>query len=192
MQFNPGDRYVNTDVRSLLLNTTTAYEAFDEAELIGSEYTAGIPLVSAKAMLDDDYYTKDIAPLIYNWYPVKGISITGRDVNEYGVPPAKAFPLYDGYLSFIASGIYNEAMSKRFPYVYELPFYYCKDYYELATKAVNSFDKGIDMKPLMPLINSHFLFIRQGIYKTNFNYTLPGGKAGSSNQVNYTNTLDWR
>lgn len=192
LQLEPTSRYVNSDTRSLLLKTYNSYEIFDEAELIGNDYTAGNPLVSVDAMMDNDYYTKDIAPLVYNWYPQKGISITDRDVNKYGVPPAKAFPLYDGYLGYISGDSFNDFMSKILPFVYELPYYYSKDYYELRTKAVNSFDKGIDMRPLIPLINSSFLFIRQGNYKTNFRYTLPGGKAGTTRQINYINTLDWR
>lgn len=192
LQLEPASRYVNSDARSLLLKSRDSYELFDEAELTGNDYTAGEPLVSAEAMMDNDYYTKDIAPLVYNWYPLKGISITNRDVNQYGVPPSKAFPLYDGYLSYISGNTFNDFMTKIFPFVYELPYYYSKDYYELRTKAVNSFDKGIDMRPLLPLINSHFLFIRQGSNKTTLRYSLPGGKAGTTRQMDYINTLDWR
>jgi hypothetical protein len=192
IRFNPSDRYVNTDVRSLLLKSADSYELFDEAELTGNDYTANHPLVTAEAVMDNDYYVKDIAPLIYNWYPLKGISITNRDVNGYGVPPSRAFPLYEGYQGYISGDSFNDFMSKILPYVYELPYYYSRDYYELRTKAVNSFDKGINMTPLMPLINSHFLFIRQGNYRTDFRYILPGGKAGSMKQLDYTNTLDWR
>jgi hypothetical protein len=43
-----------------------------------------------------------------------------------------------------------------------------------------------------PLINSRFLFMRKGNYKTIFRYVLPGGKAGSDKQLDYVNTLDWR
>ncbi|MDR0768519.1 MAG: hypothetical protein LBE71_01225 [Dysgonamonadaceae bacterium] len=192
LQLEPTSRYVNTDVRSLLLKSRNSYETFDEAELTGNDYTAGAPLISAQDMIDNDYYTKDIAPLVYNWYPQKGISITGRDVNEYGVPPSKAFPLYDGYLGYISGNTFNDFMSKILPFVYELPYYYSKDYYELRTKAVNSFDTGINIQPLMPLINSSFPFIRQGNYKTIFRYNLPGGKAGTIRQIDYINTLDWR
>jgi hypothetical protein len=192
LQLEPTSRYVNSDTRSLLLKANNSYEIFDEAELIGNDYTAGQPLVSAEAIMDNDYYTKDIAPLVYNWYPLKGITITNRDVNQYGVPPSKAFPMYDGYLAYVSGNTFNDFMSKIIPFVYELPYYYSKDYYELRTKAVNSFDKGINMQPLMPLINSSFLFIRQGNYKTTFRYNLPGGKAGTTKQMDYINTLDWR
>lgn len=188
----PNSRYVNSDARSLLLISKDSYELFDDAELTGNDYTEGTPLVTAEAMMDNDYYTKDIAPLVYDWYPLKGISITGRDVNEYGVPPARAFPLYDGYLSYISGNTFNSFMSKILPFVYELPYYYSKDYYELRTKAVNSFDKGIDMSLLMPLINSRFFWMRQGHYKTTFRYSLPGGKTGTTKQIDYINTLDWR
>lgn len=191
--FNPSDRYVNTDIRSLLLTASKSFELFDEAELIGSDYTAGVPLVSLEAVLDDAYYTKDIAPILYNWYPAKGISISRRDVGVYGAPPAKAFPILDGYLNYIMSDTYNESIAKRLPFVYELPYYYNQDYYELLTKAVNSFDKGIDLTPVMPLIESdHFPFIRKGNYKTKMIYILPGGKQGTSKQINYEQTLDWR
>lgn len=192
LQLEPSSRYVNTDVRSLLLLSKNSYETFDEVELVGNRYTAGTPLVSVEAVMDDDYYVKDIAPLVYNWYPVGGISITGRDVNGYGVPPAKAFPLYDGYLSYISGKAFNGFMSRMLPFVYELPYYYGLDYYELRTKAVNSFDKGMDMGPLLPLINSSFPYIRQGNYKTNFRYNLPGGKAGTVKRLDYINTLNWR
>jgi hypothetical protein len=187
-----GSRYVNTDVRSLLLSSTDNYELFDEAELIGSIYTANIPLISVEAILDDDYYNKDIAPLIYNLFPYQGIKITERDINVYGFPPQRAFPLYDGYLSYISSDVYDSFKSKLIPFMYELPFYYSLDYYELKTKAVNSFDKGINMQPLMPLIESGFPFIRNGNYKTHIKYVLPGGKAGTSKQINYINTLNVR
>ncbi|MDR1883534.1 MAG: hypothetical protein LBR26_12255 [Prevotella sp.] len=192
LQLEANSRYVNTDVRSLILGSKDSYEPFDETELNGNDYTADMPLVSAEALLDDDYYIKDIAPLMYDRYPPGGISVTGRDVNEYGVPPSKAFPLYDGYLGYISGGIFNDFMSKILPFVYELPYYYSLDYYELRTKAVNSFDKGVDMQPLMPLINSRFPFIRKGDYKAKMQYVLPGGKAGTNRQLNYTNTLDWR
>jgi hypothetical protein len=190
--FIPESRYVNSDVRSLMLVSRESYEPFDQAELTGNDDTAGLPLVRLEAMMDNDYYTKDIAPVVYNWYPLKGISITNRDVTQYGVPPSKAFPLYEGYLDYISANTFNSFMSRILPFVYELPYYYNRDYYELRTKAVNSFDKGIDMQPLMPLINSYFLFIRQGDYKTTFRYSLPGGKAGSTKQLDYINTLDWR
>lgn len=192
LQLEPTSRYVNPDARSLLLKSNSSYETFDEVELIGNDYTAGKPLVSVEAIMDNDYYTKDIAPLVYNWYPLKGISITNRDANQYGVPPSKAFPIYSGYLAYISGNTFNDFMSKIIPFVYELPYYYSKDYYDLSTKAANSFDKGIDMRLLLPLLNSHFPFIRQGSYKTTFRYNLPGGKAGTTKQMDYINTLDWR
>jgi hypothetical protein len=192
-QLEPTNRYINSEVRDLLMINKGEIELFDEAELVGTGYTAGVPLLSVEAALDNDYYLKDIAPLVYNGYPVQGLTITKRDAKEYGVPPTRALPLYDGYLNYIAGNTYDDFLSRMFPYVYELPYYYCIDYYDLQTRAVNSFDKkGINMAPLMPLIESHFLFIRQGNYRVNFKYTLPGGKVSSTTPFNYVNTLDWR
>ncbi len=185
LKFNTGSRYVSSEIRSLLLSSSSNYELFDEAELVGNAYTSGMPLVVAEAVLDDDYFKKDIAPLIYNGYPISGLRITGRDVNIYGVPPSKAYHLYDGYLNYIYSNSYNDVMSKIWPFVYELTYYYASDYYELKTKASNMFDKGINMNRLKPLVESKFFFIRPGKYKTVFRYMLPGGKQGTSRQLNY-------
>lgn len=165
---------------------------FDIPELVGTEYTGGKPLIAVEAMLDNKYYAEDIAPMVYDWYPTGKISISYRDVNIYGVPPVKAFPIFEGYISQLESDTYNARLAKMVPYVYELPYYYNQDYYDLKTKAVNSFDKGFDMQPLMPLMTTPFLFMRQGDYKTQYRYILPGDKQGTTKQIIYTNTLDWR
>jgi hypothetical protein len=191
-QFRYSFRRVNSDVISLILQVNGNYELFDEAELIGNAYSGGKPLVSVKAMMDDAYYRTDIAPLIYQWYPGYGISITNRDVSKYGVPPALAFPLYDGYLSFLQSNTYNSVLSGMFPYVYELPAVYYHDYYHLRDKAVNALVKGVASETLRKLASSSYPFVRQGDYKSLLNYTLPGGRAGSSVNLNYHNSLDWR
>ena len=192
LHLETGSRYVNSEVRSLLLGTKDNYELFDLPELVGTDYTENVPLVSVEASLDNKYYTEDIAPLVYNWYPIGDIKITDRDVNIYGVPPTKAFPLYEGYLNMISSGTSNTLLLKMLPHVYELPYYYNQDFYELRTKAVNSFDKGYDLQPLMPLMTKPFLFMRQGDYKTHYKYTLPGGEQGTSIWIDYSNTIDWR
>jgi hypothetical protein len=191
-QFQYSFRRVNSDVISLILLVNGNYELFDEAELLGNSYSGDKPLVSVKALLDDAYYKTDIAPLIYQWYPAYGISITNRDVSKYGLPPALAFPLYDGYLNFLQSNTYNSQLAGIFPYVYELPAIYYYDYYHLRDKAVNAIVKGAANETLRRLAESSYQFIRQGDYKSLFNYTFPGGRAGSSLNLNYHNSLDWR
>ncbi len=193
IDFEPGSYKVLDDARSLLLIAKNKYELFDEIELMGSSYAENKPLISIEAILTDNYYTKDIAPLIYDGYPISGIKISNRNVNIYGVPPTKAFPFYTGYSNILSSGTADmEWKTRLLPYVYELSYYYYNDYHDLKTKAINSFDKGIDLEPLKPLKFSTFLFMRKGDYKAAVKYTLPGGKESSTKEINYINTIDWR
>jgi hypothetical protein len=184
--------YANSDVHMLMLRTKSDYEQFDEAELIGSSFTRNTPLITVEAILDDPYFREDIAPLIYNWYPGYGITITNRNVNILGAPPVRAFNLYSGYQSYLASGTYNATYSKLLPIVYEVHFYFNKDYYELRNKAADALLRNGNAPPLQNLVNSRFLFMRQGYYKSTWKYTLPGGNTGTSKQINYYNSLDWR
>jgi hypothetical protein len=192
LQYNPIFRRVNSDVISLVLQVNGSYELFDEVELAGTAYSGGQPLVSVKAALEDAYYKEDIAPLTYGWYPGYGITLSYRDVNIYGVPPDRAFPLYEGYLNFLRNNTYDSVLSKAFPYIYELPSVYYHDYYELRDKAVNYLIRGNQVNVLRKLAESQFQFIRGGKYKSRFYYALPGGKSGSSVDVNYENTLNWK
>lgn len=201
LSFTPRQIFVNDDTRALFLTTNKTYELFDATELIGSDYTNKKPLIEVEAVLDDKYYKLDIAPLVYNWYPLPNITITGRDVNLLGVPPVRSMVYYDGYVSTVMSNTYNATISQTFPFVYNLPYIYYCDYYELQSKAVNLLVRNMGSaayenyrKVLTPLINSHFLFIRQGDYKTKFRYVLPGAKEGvtTKKEINYINTLDWR
>lgn len=174
-----GAIYINTDVRVLYLKTGSRYELFDEADLIGSPYTTDKSLIYSEAVLDDAYYKNSIAPLTYNWYPYAGITIQNRDVNKAGVPPSKGFSIYDGYWNGTNSS------ATVMPIVYQLPYYYSKDFYELRNKAANMFDKGINMNPLLPLIRSQFPVIKEGNYKTKLKYIMPGNKLGSEKLIQY-------
>lgn len=191
ISFEYSVRYANTDIVTLTLKAQN-YELFDAVELEGSSFSKGKALVEVEALLDDPYYKQDIAPLIYNNYPVKGLTITWRDVEQYGVPPRRAFTLYDGYLAFIKSNQYNAELSNRFPYIYAVPYIYSQDYFELKNKAVNAYVNNVDVSLLKPLIESQFLFIRQGYYKSRFRYILPDGKKGTFKDLGYYNEIHWR
>lgn len=191
LELTEGQRYINSRVHSLLLLTQNSYELFDKVELIGNQYS-GSPLIEVESTLEDDYYQKDIAPILYDLISRYPFQITNRNL-DYGVPPSRAFPLYEGYLEYIISGsAYSKTMSALLPYVYELPYYYSLDFYEIKNKVVNSFDRGIDMHPFQPLLDNTLLFMRGGNYKTEFRYILPGDKKGTTKQLNYHNSLDWR
>ncbi|MDR1202100.1 MAG: hypothetical protein LBL58_10820 [Tannerellaceae bacterium] len=185
-------RRVNSDVVTLTLKAQN-YELFDVVELEGSSFSKGKALVEVEALFDDPYYKDDIAPLIYNDYPVRGLTITGRDVTRYGVPPRRAFTLYDGYLAFLKGNKYDGTLSNVFPYIYAAPYFYYQDYFELRNKAANYYINNKVNDPLLRrLIDSQFLFIRQGYYKSRFRYVLPDGKNGTSKDINYYNEIYWR
>lgn len=191
LKLNESQRYISSGIHSLLLLSDTSFEQFDEVELVGTDYSSNTPLVEVESMLEDNYYRLDIAPIIYNVIPNSPFSITKRDL-KYGVPPSKAFPLYDGYLQTVVNNEYNATMTKMLPYVYELPYYYSLDIYEIKTKIANSFDSYPHFNSLKPIVEGQYLFMRQGDYKTEFRYILPGGKKGTRKQINYHNSLDWR
>jgi hypothetical protein len=175
LNYEAGSMYIDTEVRVLLLASLSNFELFDAVELTGNSYTGNKPLVSVEAILDDYYYLSDIFPIVYKLNTVNSsIQISRRDA--YGVPPKKAFTLYD-----------NSDLSKSriIPFVYELPFYYRMDYIELKDKVKTASTRGTDVKPYLLLINSYFPYIRKGYYKAKYNYTLPSGIQGSSKQLNY-------
>jgi hypothetical protein len=179
LSLSKGAFRITQDVHALYLNTGKSYERFDEAEIEGVQTTETKSLIQAEAILEDAYYKEVIYPMLYKWYPIPGISIQNRNVNEAGLPPVKGFSVLDGYFSG------NTEAQRAVPVVYNLVYYYNKDFVELRSKAANMFDKGINMEPLMSLVISQFPLIREGEYKTLLKYVMPGTKPGTQKQVNY-------
>lgn len=179
LDLSKGAFRITQDVHALYLNTGKSYERFDEAELEGVPTSGNQPLIQPEAILEDAYYHDAIYPLLYKWYPMNGISIQNRNVNEAGAPPVKGFSILSGYFSG------NIEAQKAVPVVYNLVYYYNKDFVELRNKAANLFDSNINMTPLLPLITSQFPLIREGNYKTLLRYVMPGAKQGSQKTVNY-------
>lgn len=167
------------DVHVLYLKAGSSYERFDEAELEGVPSSRELALIRPEAVLDDSYYTRAIYPLLYQWYPMNGISIQNRNPNDAGVPPVKGFYILDGYFTG------NADAQRAFPLAYNLVHYYKRDFTELRNKAANMFDIGINMAPLLPLIQSQFPLILEGNYKTRLKYMIPGDKQGTQKLINY-------
>ena len=183
---------VFSDVINLSVRTSP-HEGFDLVELIGDKYTKGIPLVEAKALLDDDYYKKDIWPYLYASYPLGNrYYLTQRDVKEYGVPPAKALNISSIYMSKLQHGVDRIWREKSFPYSYDLPLIYKKDFVDLKSQVSNAFineDISSSSDPALKILNVKYKFIRYGRYNIRLQYILPGGKRGSSSQFYYKNTI---
>ncbi len=161
-------------------------EPFDIAELAGTSYTGDKPLVEAYATLADDYFKSHINPTIYAPYAAAKMKITNRDISILGVPPVKALPIQVAYLTEVESGIFNGAAKVTFPYSYNLPWLYRKDFYDLQHQAVNSY---INLGVLVPLINGYFPVILYGPYAIELQYILPGNVEGTKASFEFFNNF---
>ena len=114
------------------------HEAFDVVELLGSEYTNHISLISAEATLDDAYFTKDINPPLYAKYPLGGrYTFDNREVDLLGAPPKYALPIISRYLSNLEYEVGMSMLKTTFPYRYNLGLIYKKDWVDMHSQIVN-------------------------------------------------------
>ena len=182
---------VFSDVISLSVQTRP-HEGFDLAELTGNRYTNQVPLVEVKALLDDDYYLRDIRPNIYSSYPFANKFYFIRDINQYGVPPSKALPVLTYYLTSLQEEVDRSWRKITFPYRYDLPYTYKKDLVDLKSQVSNACVNGgvsCSNDTALEILNVRFKFIRYGRYNINMQYVLPGGHKGSLNQFHYKNNI---
>lgn len=165
-------------------------EPFDAAELEGNATTAYVPLVSTTAITDDAYFQADLAPKIYDNYPIKReIFITYRNTAELGIVPRKALYVMSSYLAQARAGKVDSWHTAQMPFVYNLPFYYKKDFSNIQYHVVAKY-AGTPYAPEYNfLINGRFQFIRYGKYKVEYQYVLPGGIAGSRAAFEYLNPV---
>ncbi|MDR2292027.1 MAG: hypothetical protein LBE11_00955, partial [Prevotellaceae bacterium] len=169
---------------------TVDMEPFDLSELIGSAQTENKPLVNLEAALDESYYTTKIRPLLYNDYPVQGIiSVTNRDADIFGVPPAKALPVMTTYLNQIENGNFNGLATKRFPYYYNLPQIYKFDFIDLQSQVINTYLGNTSNPAYQRFIQATYPFITSGDYRITLKYVMPGGITGTSSTFSYKNFI---
>jgi len=182
-------RKIISDVITLQQRIADA-EYFDLHDLKGSEYTNNQPLVQPVALLDDDYFMKDIHPLNYKNYPVAKTIHLSRDTSVLGFVPFRALPVMNGYLSLVEQERVNDPLVKfNLPYLYDLPRIYKTDFHDLQNQVVNRFLGKPEQAHYSWLIHGQFPFIRGGHYKVNYQYVLPDGKKGSSYLVSYQNAI---
>jgi len=181
---------VSSDVINLQKQVNT-YEPFDLAEIAGTNYTNSKPLLQPVALLDNAYYQQDIYPRNYEKYPVAGnIVIANRDTTTLGLAPVKALPVSLNYLSNVEQGNFNTAfVNQRMPYIYDLARVYHDDFLDLQSQVVNRFLGTAEQAQYEWLINGYFPFIREGMYKIQYRFILPDGKAGTAAVVNYNNPI---
>jgi hypothetical protein len=166
-----------------LQSLNNSSEPFDEIELIGTSKTLNKPLVTVEAVLDNNYYTNEIYPLIYSGYPKEPEFKLDRDPSILGVPPVKGIEVMAWYQDYLVNNA-NSFMLKEFlPYRYNLPFYYKMDFREIRYKIVNKYlntPSSTMVQQYNYIINGDFPYIKQGSYNMKLKYTLPGGQSGTS------------
>lgn len=167
------------------------YEGFDLVELEGTTYTNDQPLMTTEAVLDDNYYVKDIQPIVYYQYPLFNSYYFKRDTDVLGVIPKKALPIIGSYLEGLK---YDTKLAERkilFPYIYNLPQYYEQDIYDINVQINDRWAAGLitNSDPAFAFLDKYYEFMRYGAYGTTLKYTLPGGIAPSTKRYNFKNPL---
>jgi hypothetical protein len=190
----------NTPQRDLWVKVTSAIinlayqinvaEPFDVAELAGTEYTEGAPLVTGEATLRDDYFQQDLNPLIYSRYGELGAGkLVDSTLLSYGVPPVRAITVLSSYLTQVEHGQYNGDAGAYLPFIYELPYIYASQYSEIQNRLLNKADAATKKKFEKVIIYGCPL-LRAGDYGTKFQYTMPGGVKGTQAEFMYHNSID--
>jgi hypothetical protein len=165
-------------------------EAFDLPELAGTDYTAGVPLVQPYALVNDDYFTKDINPLFYADLPYGDITISQRDTTEFGFVPLRALPISVAYLSLVENGNFTDAnVTQWLPYVYDLASVYKGDFHDIQNQLVNRYLGTPRQKDFAKIINGYYPFIREGFYEVSYQFVLPGGTKGTASVIRYHNDI---
>ncbi len=136
---------VSSDIINLQ-SKVQEYEGFESAELVGSAYTGYQPLIKSIALIPDNYYNI-LQPLIYRSIPLAdsagtvSFNITNRNTSVLGIPPLKAINVSSYYLNSL-NGYYGNYSRIRLPFIYNLPFYYYKDFQDLRTQVINHYLQG--------------------------------------------------
>jgi len=117
---------ITEDVHSIHLQLEK-YENFEISEVLGSEFTGGIPMVSGEAVLNDKYYKNYIFPITYDGYPIDGIEVD-RDPQILGVPPVKSMTIPNWYEFYLINQPSNVYITNRYPLIYDLVSVYRADF----------------------------------------------------------------
>ncbi len=187
--FSSTEGYISTGLY-FIQNKMNSDEYFDSVELVGSEYTGEEPLVKVEALMNDAFANK-FKKLFYDSYPVDGITLNRavNTENNVGIPPLRALPIIQSYLTYLDKQKWNPKLKELFPYQYDLFRYYSNDWYEIVCKATNKYhDTDFEAMPneIKAIISSRFGVIPVGKYGVKVSYMMPGNKKGSSATIDYS------
>lgn len=98
------------------------------------------------------------------------------------------------YLTSVEYGVNSNWLLKTFPYYYNLPLLYKKDWVDLRSQILNDYVKGLILpsNPVIEIIDADFLIMRFGNYTIDLQYELPGGIRGSSEEYEFKNNNRFR
>ena len=165
-------------------------EMFDDFEINGSQGTR--PLLQITASLNTPWYQNLIKPLVYDGYPVQGITINWRNAGPLGIPPAKAVFVaqLEADKRLTETEIFNgstEAFNTAGSFNYELPYIMYQDFLNLKQKAAIAVRNNKDPW-IINILNTQYPSIIPGDYNVTIDYTLPGtGEVSSSVNFNIKN-----
>ena len=180
--------YIYADVHSLSIQVDT-YEYLDIPEVMGNQFTGGMPLVFAEAILTDSYYKNQIYPLLYEKYPLDGNIVVDRDEQILGVPPIRSFQIANEYLLNLTDNPNSHWVKNRIPFIYNLPLQYKADFIYLRGQIVNRYsntdgDSSI-YESFQYLTEQLFPAIPLGKYKSQLIYRTPGNLHQQGHDLKY-------
>jgi len=184
-------QYYNAIYLSALIE---ANEGYENVELVGDTYSGNKPLIQAEAKLNDDYFTKDMNPLIYSRYTLNSTYTIERDPDVYGFVPSKAIMISTSYLTSVQNNSDITWRQTKFPYRYDLSLVYNLDYATIRGNVLNAYSDGLisGNSPMLSILDKDFLVMRKGNYEVEFKYVLPGDKVNSTYIFDYKNPLNYR
>jgi len=174
---------VYDDVHSLH-TISNATEPFDIVEIEGNEWSNFQPFFKIEADLTDDYFINIMGPLLYNDYPVAGLSFN-RNTNILGNPPIHAMDLMTWYVDRAQNDPYNIDLKTRIPYRYHLTGTYKQDFLDIRGKMVDRYlnnptQYADQIAQYNNIIFEAFPFMPVGSYNSKIKYVLPDGTVSSS------------
>ncbi len=181
-----------------LQTTFHGNEMFDKYEIYGTDKAQ--PLIKRTAILENTpWYKEAVEPFVYKDYPLLGLaSIDWRNTQTWGVPPTgevKIWQLnYDHVLTDeeFETGVAT-SVTDWAHFMYALPWYWSKDYYDIRMKLANQFPNMTNPDSHIQAILGKVIWpvVDKGEYPVKFEYVLPGiNKVTSSKSFIVKNPFD--
>ncbi|MBV8252390.1 MAG: hypothetical protein JO154_07255 [Chitinophaga sp.] len=166
-------------------------ELFDNAEV---DADGNSQVLQFEALLDDNiWYKEDIFPYVYNGYPMQpsgslsgpAITIDWRDPQILGVPPVRGICIRQQLQGLQLKENGNAQFSGVSTFVFNLPYYFERDNFNIANKMVNNmYGMGLNYTAQQQSIITHnWVPVRKGDYKFRIKYVLPGINMSTSSRI---------